>query len=202
MRRCSREGRTGEKMPVSLGAGDAETAVSQPQGRCREDARTKRRSGSASPAARFLGRRTGARATGGLGSASTQLRVSERQEDAGVVGGWGRRDSGEPATGQTPRGRNWSSARRTCAKARVSNRSERGSRRAGSAWHPGGNSRELVPGDRSTSRAVSHRGDSTLGSDIRFENCVRRTPPAEAWLLRFGRRGVARGGSGARHGRG
>ena len=130
--------------------------------------RTKRRSGSASPAARLLGRRTGARATGGPGSASTQPRGSERQEDAGVVGGWGRRDSGEPATGKTPRGRNWSSARRTCAKARVSNRSERGSRRAGSAWHPGGNSRELVPGDRSTSRAVSHRGDSTLGSDVWF----------------------------------
>ena len=165
MRRRSREGRSGKKMPVSLGVGDAETAVSQLQGgpSCRASRknacarkRTKRRSGSASPAARLLGRRTGARATGGPGSASTQPRGSERQEDAGVVGGWGRRDSGEPATGKTPRGRNWSSARRTCAKARVSNRGERGSRRAGSAWHPGGNARELVPGDRSTSRAVSH----------------------------------------------
>ena len=58
--------------------------------------------------------------------------------------------------GKTHRRRNWSSARRTCAKARVSNRGERGSRRAVSAWHPGGNARELVPGDRSTSRAVSH----------------------------------------------
>ena len=84
--------------------------------------------------------------------------------------GAGHRDSGEPATGKTQRGRNWSSARRTCAKARVSNsnRGERGSRRAGSAWHPGGNARELVPGDRSTSRAVSHRGDSTLGSGVWF----------------------------------
>ena len=35
----------------------------------------------------------------------TQPRESERQEDAGVVGGWGRRDSDEPATGKTPRGR-------------------------------------------------------------------------------------------------
>ena len=99
VRRRSREGRSGKKMPVSLGAGDAETAVSQPQGRRREDARTKRRSGSALPAVRLLGRRTGARATGGSGSSSTQPRGSERQEDAGVAGGWGRRDSGEPATG-------------------------------------------------------------------------------------------------------
>ena len=65
VRRRSREGRSGKKMPVSLGAGDAETAVSQPQGRRREGARTKRRSGSALPAVRLLGRRTGARATGG-----------------------------------------------------------------------------------------------------------------------------------------
>ena len=114
MRRRSREGRSGKKMPVSLGVGDAETAVSQLQGgpSCRASRknacarkRTKRRSGSASPAARLLGRRTGARATGGPGSASTQPRGSERQEDAGVVGGWGCRDSGEPATGKTPRGR-------------------------------------------------------------------------------------------------
>ena len=95
-------------MPVSLGVGDAETAVSQLQGgpSCRASRknacarkRTKRRSGSASPAVRLLGRRTGARATGGPGSASTQPRGSERQEDAGVAWGWGRRDSGEPATG-------------------------------------------------------------------------------------------------------
>ena len=32
MRRRSREGRSGKKMPVSLGVGDAETAESQPQG--------------------------------------------------------------------------------------------------------------------------------------------------------------------------
>ena len=70
MRRRSREGRSGKKMLVSLGVGDAETAVSQPQGRRREDARTKRRSGSALPAVKLLGRRTGARATGGSGSAS------------------------------------------------------------------------------------------------------------------------------------
>ena len=38
VRRPSREGRSGKKMPVSLGAGDAETAVSQLQGRRREDA--------------------------------------------------------------------------------------------------------------------------------------------------------------------
>ena len=128
----------------------------------------KRRSGSAVTAARSLGRGTGARATGGPESASAQARIKERQEDAGVAGGRDRRDGGEPAYRETHRRRNWSSARRTCAKARVSNRSERGSRRAGSAWHPGGNSRELVPGDRSTSRAVSHRGDSTLGSDVWF----------------------------------
>ena len=193
MRRRSREGRSGKKMPVSLGAGDAETAVSQPQERRRKGARTKRRSGSALPAVRLLGRRTGARATGGQevcrrsregesgktmpvslasrkvarakdGSASN-MRARKCIDAAAWVGaarrcrcrwGLGRRDSGEPATGKTPRGRNWSSARRTCAKARVSNRGERGSRRAGSAWHPGGNARELVPGDRSTSRAVSH----------------------------------------------
>ena len=76
--RRSREGRSGKKMPVLLGAGDAETAVSQPQGRRREDARTKRRSGSALPAVRLLGRRTGARATGGSGSSSMQPRGSER----------------------------------------------------------------------------------------------------------------------------
>ena len=100
VRRRSREGRSGKKMPVSLGAGDAETAESQPQGKRREDARTRRRSGSASlPAVRLLGRRTGARATGGPGGSLTQPRGPERQEDAGVAGGWGRRDSGEPTTG-------------------------------------------------------------------------------------------------------
>ena len=107
-------------MPVSLGAGDAETAVSQPQGRRREDARTKRRSGSALPAVRLLGRRTGARATGGSGSASTQPRGSERQEDAGVAGSWGRRDSGEPATGG-PSCR--ASRKNACARKRTKRRS-------------------------------------------------------------------------------
>ena len=48
-------------------------------------------------AAVLLGRGTGARATGGLGSASAEPRRSERQEDAGVAGGWGRRDGVDPA---------------------------------------------------------------------------------------------------------
>jgi hypothetical protein len=48
VRRRSREGRSGKKMPVLLGAGDAETAVSQPQGRRREDAIGRLRVGRAS----------------------------------------------------------------------------------------------------------------------------------------------------------
>ena len=137
VRRRSREGRIGKKMPVSLGAGDAETAVSQPQERRRKGARTKRRSGSALPAVRLLGRRTGARATGGQevcrrsregesgktmpvslasrkvarakdGSASN-MRARKCVDAAARVGaarrcrcrwGLGRRDSGEPATGE------------------------------------------------------------------------------------------------------
>ena len=98
MRRRSREDRSGKKMPVSLGAGGAETAVSQ-------------------------------------------------------------------LTGKTHRRRNWSSARRTCAKARVSNRGERDICRAGSACHPGRDARELMPGSRGIPQVVSHRSDSTLGSD-------------------------------------
>ena len=121
VRRRSREGRSGKKMPVSLGAGDAETAESQPQGKRREDARTRRRSGSASlPAVRLLGRRTGARATGGSGGSLTQPRGPERQEDAGVAGGWGRRDSGKPATGG-PSCR--ASRKNACARKRTKRRS-------------------------------------------------------------------------------
>ena len=97
MRRRRREDRSGKKMPVSLEAGVAETAVSQ-------------------------------------------------------------------LTGKTHRRRNWSSARRTCAKARVSNRGERDICRAGSACHPGRNARELMPGSRSIPRVGSQQSDPTLGS--------------------------------------
>ena len=125
----------------------------------------KRRSGSAVTAARSLGRGTGARATGGPESASAQARIKERQEDAGVAGGRDRRDGGEPAYRETHRRRNWSSARRTCAKARASNRGECDICRAGSACHPGRNARELTLGSRSIPRVGSQQSDPTLGSD-------------------------------------
>jgi hypothetical protein len=162
----------------------------------------KRRSGSAVTAARSLGRGTGARATGGPESASAQARIKERQEDAGVAGGRDRRDGGEPAYRETHRRRNWSSARRTCAKARASNRGECDICRAGSACHPGRNARELTLGSRSIPRVGSQQSDLTLGSDGVVANCVRRPPPVEARLLKSGRRGKVKGGSGARRCRG
>ena len=161
----------------------------------------KRRSGSAVTAARSLGRGTGARATGGPESASAQARIKERQEDAGVAGGRDRRDGGEPAYRETHRRRNWSSARRTCAKARASNRGECDICRAGSACHPV-YARELTLGSRSIPRVGSQQSDLALGSDGVVANCVRRPPPVEARLLKSGRRGKVKGGSGARRCRG
>ena len=50
--------------------------------------------------------------------------------------------------GKTHRRRNWSSARRTCAKARVSNRGKRDICRVESACDPGRDARELNLGSR------------------------------------------------------
>ena len=135
MRRRRREDRSGKKMPVSLEAGVAETAVSQ-------------------------------------------------------------------LTGKTHRRRNWSSACRTCAKARVSNRGERDICRAGSACHPERNARELMPGSRSIPRVGSQQSDPTLGSGGEFAKLRTSASASRSQVAKVRAGGKVKGGSGARRGRG